>query len=96
MRFTKRERWLGNVAGWTLMGAIIIAILGFASGCSSQATTVEARAEEVTGYVAAMEAAGLKGRAVLIWGGGHVAGQAFNLSGSSGFVEIKFGSDGDE
>lgn len=93
MTFTKRERWLGNVAGWSLMGILIIAIVGFASGCTSRATTVAERTEELTGYVAAMEDAGLKGRAVVIWGTSHAGGQAFNISGSSGFVEVSFGND---
>lgn len=35
-----------------------------------------------------LEAAGFKGRAVIVFGTGHVAGQAFNLSGSSGFIEF--------
>ena len=95
MTFTKRERWLGNVAGWSLMSILVIVLLGFASGCTSQATTVTERTEELTGYVAAMEEAGLKGRAVVIWGGGHVAGQAYNFSGSSGYIEIKFGDEPD-
>ncbi len=34
-------------------------------------------------------ALGLKGRLILIMGTSHVAGQAFNLSGLSGFAEIE-------
>lgn len=35
-----------------------------------------------------LRAAGFSGRAVIVWGTGHLGGQAFNLTGSSGFVEV--------
>ncbi len=44
MTFTKRERWLGNVGGWSLMGAIIIVIVGFATGCTGLLIDKDTRA----------------------------------------------------
>lgn len=94
MIYTPKERRGGerfaNVLR-AILGALALIILAFALGCTSRATTVEEHATELTSYVEMMRAAGFKGRGVLIWGSGHVAGQAFNLSGSSGFVEVEFG-----
>ncbi len=36
-----------------------------------------------------LRAAGFAGRAVIVFGTGHVAGQAFNLTGASGFIEVQ-------
>lgn len=36
-----------------------------------------------------LRAAGFAGRAVIVFGTGHIAGQAFNLTGASGFVEVQ-------
>lgn len=57
-------------------------------GCLAPNTSVTDRAEELRAWTAAMQDAGVEGRAVVIWGTGHVAGQAFNISGSSGYVEV--------
>lgn len=35
-----------------------------------------------------LEAAGFSGRAVLVFGGGHVGGLSYNVTGASGFIEI--------
>ena len=94
--FTKRERRRGEYVANVLraiLGAGALITLAFALGGSSRAPTVEQRATELVSYAAAMRAAGFKGRGTLIWGSGHVAGQAFNMSGSSGFVEVQFGDD---
>lgn len=45
-----------------------------------------------------LEAAGFRGRAVIVFGGGHVGGVSYNVTGASGFIEIEIvpgGSDAD-
>lgn len=36
----------------------------------------------------ALRDAGFEGRLTVIYGNGHLAGQSFNLTGSSGFLEV--------
>ena len=74
-------KWIGLfVALWLLFG------LSF--GCAGKAATVQERTEELQAQIDAFRALKLDGRVVVIWGSGHVAGQAFNLTGSSGFAEV--------
>lgn len=35
-----------------------------------------------------LEAAGFRGRAVIVFGGGHVGGVSYNVTGASGFIEV--------
>jgi len=58
------------------------------SGCVSRNVPIEDRIDEVEASVKALQELGVSGRLIFIWGTGHIAGQAFNVSGSSGFGEI--------
>ena len=59
--------------------------LGCISGCVSQ----ERIDDDPLVAAKQAEAYGLRGRLVIIYGNGHVLGQSFNLSGSSGFLEVE-------
>lgn len=67
---------------------IAVAAILALSGCVGRKVPIEDRIDEVEAGVKALQDLGVSGRFTLIWGTGHVAGQAFNLSGSSGFVDV--------
>lgn len=66
----------------TIRILLCLALLVIVSGCA-----VKQESDWLT-RVDALREAGFEGRAVVVFGTGHVAGQAFNLSGSSGFIEV--------
>jgi len=88
----KAFRWMTmwETAIATACVGLMLGLLFGVTGCesSSRATTVQERAEELQAGVEAFQALNLDGRVVIIWGTGHVGGQAFNLTGSSGFAEV--------
>ncbi len=72
------------------MKALILSLAGLAVyggmlGCE----TGKAAHDERMQTIKELREMGLKGKArlVIIYGGGHIAGQAFNLSGSNGIFE---------
>lgn len=67
---------------------IVIAAVLAVAGCTGRNVPRQDRVEEVKAGVKALQELGVSGKFVLIWGNGHVAGQAFNITGSSGFAEI--------
>jgi len=88
----KAFRWMTmwETAIATACMFLVLSLVCCLPGCdsSSRATTVQERAEELDAGIKAFQALNLDGRVVIIWGTGHVAGQAFNLTGSSGFAEV--------
>lgn len=65
-------------------GTALIALAVF-GGCASQQ-----RIDQDPLIIARqLEAAGFRGRLVLLFGGGHVGGLSYNVTGSSGFIELE-------
>lgn len=75
-----------------IVGSVVLLVVAIAvfsvAGCASPGATFEERSEAVRSQVGAMQDLGVKGRLVFIWGTSHAGGQAFNITGSSGFCEI--------
>lgn len=71
-----------------MMKLAFLALLAF-GGCLGGCAKDDKGDIDMVETAKGLEAAGFKGRAVIIYGTGHVAGQAFNLSGSSGFIEVE-------
>lgn len=68
---------------------LVLVSLSCVTGCASQ----ERIDQDPLIVAQQMQAMGLKGRAIIMFGTGHIGGAAFNLTGSSGFVEIEIEPD---
>jgi len=74
----KLAKYVGAIMLMPMIGCLL-------AGCVSQ----DALDKDPMVVVRQAREAGLKGRLIIVYGGGHIMGQAFNLSGSSGFLEIE-------
>ncbi|MFH1603655.1 MAG: hypothetical protein ABIH03_07090 [Pseudomonadota bacterium] len=70
---------------WFFAILFYVTMLLAGAGCKGNGPT----ADDWLSAAKTMEAMGVEGELILIWGNGHVAGQSFNLSGSSGFGRVK-------
>jgi len=72
---------------WRLILTLLVAwfLLSGATGCKSAPKD----GEEWMQTAKVLRAGGFKGRLHMTFGDGHLAGQAFNLSGSHGYLEIE-------
>jgi len=91
MRTTAAERRIGDALAQCLSLLSVAALLALAvwcTGCASGEGDVDARIQELEANITAVQRLGVKGEAILLWGDGHVFGQAFNVSGSHGIVRV--------
>jgi hypothetical protein len=82
---------LGKWIAWIVTG---LGLLGVGT-CETGCTSGEAAHDDRVRMIQELRDAGFEGKAeiTVIWGTGHIAGQAFNLTGSNGTMRAEVSID---